>query len=101
MRCVMDERPWTDIGGENSDMPIRARLHENGLSIEFEILDPHDDELEISGFLKWDHCMNWNTNDNCMYHFCSMEDAHRLTKAFALVYAAGPKMMGEKWMVYK
>jgi len=46
-----------------------------------------EDEL-VSGFLKWDGCMNWKTGD-IMYHFCDPEDADRLATFFKKLYELG------------
>jgi len=65
--------------GEHS-MDFEICEHPNGNTDE-------EDEL-VSGFLKWDGCMNWKTGD-IMYHFCDPEDADRLATFFKKLYELG------------
>lgn len=53
------------------DYQIKAKLHENGLSVSFEVYKMENGEFELSftGFVKWDGCSNWNQQGGCL-HFC-------------------------------
>lgn len=101
----MADASWTELSAPEGEHPIRWRLHENELSVEFEIFDSEasfgatEADVIVSGFLKWDHCMNWQTNPECMAHFCTLADAERLTRAFAALYEAAPVIM-PKSLVY-
>ena len=56
--------------------------------VEFSLwINPQDetDEPDITGSVKWDGCMNWQTNPNCMAHFCSAEDIDTLSRGFKWV----------------
>lgn len=59
-------------------------LHENGLSISFEFRGD-DGEVEISGLHSFEGCVNWSTSDECMHHFCGLEDAVELVVKFGTV----------------
>lgn len=87
------------VSGAQSEMMeergVFWRLHENGLSVEFEFRCDQDGEVEISGFHKWDGCVNWNTNPDCMYHFCGADDAERLTAMFRTVAAIASREIGD------
>ena len=70
------------------DNRIRWRLEPTyGLALEFEILDHQDGEMEIAGTVKWDGCCNWQTNPDCMAHFCQLSDLDELREFFNRVYA--------------
>lgn len=48
-----------------------------------------EDLWDITGHLKWDGCMNWQTDDHCMAHFCEPSNARALTAAFMAVWELG------------
>lgn len=52
--------------------------------VEFEILAP---EVVIRGSLKWDGCINWETDPDCMMHNCGMDSIRELTACFERLYA--------------
>lgn len=63
---------------------VRWCVGENGLYLEFEFLDDQGD-VEIRGSHKWDGCVNWETSETCMAHFCGVGDAQRLMARFLTV----------------
>jgi hypothetical protein len=66
--------------------------------LEFKLFNNMDLSFhEINGQLKWDGCMNWETNPSCMYHFCGPDDAFRLAKMFDYLYSFGKNYI-EHWM---
>lgn len=78
------DAPWIDAPEEVGEIPIRYRqVYSHALSFEF--MD-EDGEAAVEGGVKWDGCINWNTSDAGMYHFCSADDAQRLTRAFERVW---------------
>lgn len=44
-------------------------------------------DWELNGSIKWDGCINWETNPQCMMHGCSPRHAVDLTAIFETVYA--------------
>jgi hypothetical protein len=46
-------------------------------------------DWDIHGDLKWDGCINWETNPNCMAHGCSPNYSRDLHLIFNTIYAAG------------
>lgn len=46
---------------------------------------------EISGWLKWDGCINWQTNSDCMAHGCGPGMIEALRDVFAVVYRIGKR----------
>lgn len=46
---------------------------------------------EIGGALKWDGCINWETNPECMVHGCSPGHADEITAIFRAVYTIGKR----------
>jgi len=74
-------------------------LHENGLSCPFSISDYCDDEGEasITGHVKWDGCMDWQTNPNCMAHLCEPEAVPDLAWAFREAWRLCGDAMGDKY----
>ena len=47
----------------------------------------------INGTLKWDGCINWQTNPVCMVHGCSPSHMDDLTAIFQTVYRIGKRHM--------
>lgn len=84
------ERPW-----ERREL-VSYQLHENGLSVAFQIHDPQDDEVEVTGFVKWDGCVNWSTSDNCMYHFCGKEHLVHFAQMMYAAILIAEEVMGDK-----
>lgn len=69
-------------------------------SLDFQLCrldDYQEEDILITGFLKWDGCCNWQTNPDCMYHFCGSNDAVKLAKLFEYLYSAGSKYISN-WM---
>jgi hypothetical protein len=65
---------------------------------ENKILTNSDDNFPvITGRLKWDGCMDWETNPICMYHFCSPKDVFDLAKMFDYLYSIGKEHI-TNWM---
>jgi hypothetical protein len=50
-------------------------------------------DWEIDGYLKWDGCINWQTNPHVMYHGCSPEMIDQLKDIFSIVYAIGGRYL--------
>lgn len=48
-------------------------------------------EVEIDGGLKWDGCINWQTNPECMMHGCGPGHARKIADIFATVYHIGKR----------
>jgi hypothetical protein len=71
---------------------IRAALGDNESYVDFAIIGD-DEEAEISGSVKWDGCINWETNPACMMHFCGPSDADRLAALFKDVWEEARKLM--------
>lgn len=46
---------------------------------------------EIDGGLKWDGCINWQTNPECMMHGCSPRHAKQIADLFDTVYHIGKR----------
>lgn len=44
---------------------------------------------EIDGAVKWDGCINWQTNPECMMHGCGPRHISTISAIFETVYAAG------------
>lgn len=72
-------------------------LHENGLSCEFAIFSGGDDTPDIHGSVKWDGCINWQTTEDCMAHFCSPENADELSRAFKEAWVGCANKMGDNY----
>ncbi len=36
--------------------------------------------------VKWDGCVNWQTNPDCMFHFCGVDDLEKLREAFLVMW---------------
>ena len=68
------------------------------LSMDFKIMEhrkPSDIAL-VRGYLKWDGCMNWRTDETMIYHYCGIEDAEILHECFKKLYELGEKHI-ERW----
>lgn len=50
-------------------------------------------EAEIDGGLKWDGCINWQTNPSCMMHGCGPGHIGQVTAIFQTVYHIGKRHM--------
>jgi hypothetical protein len=48
---------------------------------------------EIDGALKWDGCINWQTNPDCMAHGCGPRYVDQITAIFQTVYSVGKRRM--------
>lgn len=48
---------------------------------------------DITGFLKWDGCINWQTDPECMAHGCGPSSADVIGSAFREVYRQAHAMM--------
>jgi len=46
---------------------------------------------EIDGGLKWDGCINWQTNGQCMVHGCTPRHADAITAIFQTIYHVGKR----------
>ena len=52
----------------------------------------------IDGALKWDGCVNWQTNPDCMMHGCGPRHAQVIADIFAAIYHVGKRhfdMLGD------
>lgn len=45
------------------------------------------DDWEIEAGVKWDGCINWETNPDCLYHFCDPGSVASLARAFDRAWA--------------
>lgn len=54
---------------------------------EWEAFNPQD--IELDGTLKWDGCINWQTNPECMMHGCGPHHAHAIAAIFQAIYHVG------------
>lgn len=57
--------------------------------MDFEVVGRETNALMLRGHVRWDGCMNWETVHPMMYHFCSIEDAKKLTRIFSRVWELG------------
>ncbi len=90
----------THIYGDSREHAIRIRLGTSNYYCDFEILKLYDFESEeyemvVRGSSKWDGCMNWETDPDCMYHFCSDFDADMLAALFKEVWVLAKELMGD------
>lgn len=91
----------THTYGESKEHAIRIRLGVHDAYCEFEILKLYyggEDEIYemvVRGSSKWDGCMNWETDPECMYHFCSDYDADILAALFKEVWVLAKALMGD------
>lgn len=46
-----------------------------------------DAHWELRGHIKWDGCINWETNPDCMAHGCGTGNLSRIHDTFAAIYA--------------
>jgi len=63
--------------------------------IDFQILNlnaSEEDNVDAYGFLKYDGCMNWQTDPDCMAHFCDPEQAGNFMNAIKHVWTLGPNL---------
>ena len=86
--------------GESKEHAIRIRLGTNDYYCDFEICScPNYDEtnyaMEVRGSIKWDGCMNWETDPNCMYHCCSVDDVDILAALLKEVWILAKPLLGE------
>lgn len=52
-----------------------------------------EEKPDITGSIKWDGCMNWQTNPDCMAHFCEKDDISSLSAAFLWVRLQAGQLM--------
>ena len=52
---------------------------------------------EIDGALKWDGCINWQTNPDCMMHGCGSHHVEELKEIFSAVYHIGQQRMQQQF----
>jgi hypothetical protein len=81
---------------------VLARLYKPyKTSVEFAVFlnnslyDETEPEPDITGTIKWDGCMNWDTGDNCMYHFCDTDDIDVLRDSFEAAWVLSEYIMGD------
>jgi hypothetical protein len=67
---------------ETERFNIAASIHENGLSIEFRLFDKHDSE---EGFWTYGGFLKWETNPECLAHYCKPDDHKFVGEAFVKV----------------
>lgn len=60
-------------------------------SSDFAFAEWEQAEWELSGYLKWDGCINWQTNPECMVHGCSPRHVDWINAVFGAVYAYGKR----------
>ena len=88
---------------ETADYIITAGFYkDSNLIVDFEIFEKFvfhnhvDPEPEFSGHVKWDGCMNWQTNNNCMAHFCAEDNLNSMIEAFRAAWVLGSYIMGDE-----
>ena len=71
----------------------------NPSSFEFQLFDASnvdgeikDARIELSGFVKWDGCINWETDRSCMLHGCGPAPSD-VVAVFTAIYAASHSML--------
>lgn len=78
---MSEEIEWQPISVPDGELEIEwAREHSHAISFLF--FDEHNDEWRVRAGVKWDGCINWETNPNYLYHFCEPACVARLARAF-------------------
>lgn len=73
-----------------------TKLENNSHYASFEIIDTEDENfVVISGSVKWDGCINWQTNSECMAHACDAEELKKQLELVNVVYAEAMKAMAK------
>lgn len=55
-----------------------------------------DEELRLSGGVKWDGCSNWNYHtDDCLAHFCGVTGLHQFCSLQIWLYSKAAALMTE------
>ena len=88
--------------GDNNEYAIRLKPN-NEYVVDFQICVDREYsgndlalEMEIEGHIKWDGCMNWQTDPKCMYHFCSDGDVDMLAMLLKKVWELAKPIFGDK-----
>lgn len=71
----------------------RIHTQSGGHFLNFVIHDKHK-EPSVSGFVKWDGCINFNTNPSCATHFCGLEDLRQFADDIIRVAKIAHIMIG-------
>lgn len=60
-------------------------------------------EVYFSGQVKWDHCSNWqfDEQERVMLHFCCRDELLRLGEALAGCWDWAKELLGTKWANYE
>lgn len=66
----------------NEEDGIQWRLDET--TVEFRFIDDEGIAV-IEGAMKWDGCVNWETNPTLMMHFCTLDNLQDLVRKFRRV----------------
>lgn len=61
------------------------------------VTDPTDAPPEARGSIKWDGCMNWQTDETCMVHHCTPRSAMGFTAALLAAYEMAATWMEVDW----
>lgn len=60
-----------------------------------------DEELRLSGFVKWDGCSNWDYHtEDCMAHFCGVEGMRQFCSLQVWLYSKAADLMTELGATY-
>ncbi len=60
-----------------------------------------DEELRLSGYVKWDGCSNWDYHtENDMAHFCDVEGLHQFCSLQIWLYSKAADLMVELGATY-
>lgn len=84
-------KTWNDPtdSGETNGQPIRAEFDVRSHDVEFRILKCYNGDewsVEISGFVKWDGCINWHAGGDCAAHACGADGIAEILTVFLEVY---------------
>ena len=58
---------------------------------QYDLAEHEQADFEIRGSLKWDGCINWETNPDCMMHGCGPGHAAEIGAMFNAVYHVGKR----------
>ena len=66
-----------------TDGRFNVTLVQHSHRVDFAIFDNHcvTETSDISGWMKWDGCMDWTTDD-CYFHFCDLDDVMSFSVLF-------------------
>jgi hypothetical protein len=86
-------RTWRDIGWR---VEFNAEKFSHAVEFVARYLDD-DQELSISGSVKWDGCSNFTFADEC-FHFCSRDGMENIGQLLARIYDMSQYYLEDKSM---